>query len=99
LEATIFTALDLASDLYEAYRQASPKLRRLLNQAFFEHIWVNDDGVHGAVLTEHAAALIGPTLVEDAERVLPPPAPVFSSAGSNENRLVPRQDSNLRHTV
>jgi DNA invertase Pin-like site-specific DNA recombinase len=36
--------LDLASDCYSVYQQAPDAVRRLFNQAFFERIYITDDG-------------------------------------------------------
>ncbi len=38
-------ALSLASNCYEGYKLGGPKERRLFNQAFFEKIYIKDDGV------------------------------------------------------
>jgi hypothetical protein len=36
---------DLARDCHAAYLAAEPHLRRLFNQAFFTHLYIDDDGV------------------------------------------------------
>jgi hypothetical protein len=36
---------DLARDCHAAYPAAEPHLRRLFNQAFFTHLYIDDDGV------------------------------------------------------
>ena len=46
IEANLATALDLARDCHAAYLAAEPRLRRLFNQAFFTHLYIDDDGVH-----------------------------------------------------
>jgi len=45
IEANLATALDLARDCHAAYLVAEPRLRRLFNQAFFTHLYIDDDGV------------------------------------------------------
>lgn len=45
IEATLATALDLTRDCHAAYLVAEPRLRRLFNQAFFTHLYIDDDGV------------------------------------------------------
>jgi uncharacterized membrane-anchored protein YhcB (DUF1043 family) len=45
IEANLATALDLARDCHAAYLAAEPHLRRLFNQAFFTHLYIDDDGV------------------------------------------------------
>ncbi len=44
IEENLNVALELASDCLEAYRQASPTVRRLFNQAFFTQLLIDDDG-------------------------------------------------------
>jgi site-specific DNA recombinase len=45
IEANLARALDLARDCHAAYLTAAPQLRRLFNQAFFTHLYIDDDGV------------------------------------------------------
>jgi hypothetical protein len=52
-------ALDLASDCHRAYLQADDRTRRLLNQALFDMIYIDEDGVRAA-LTEPFKTLLGP---------------------------------------
>ena len=44
LETTLSQAMELAEHCYEAYRRAPDALRRRFNQAFFTHIYVDEDG-------------------------------------------------------
>ncbi|MDQ3153446.1 MAG: zinc ribbon domain-containing protein [Actinomycetota bacterium] len=46
IETNLATALDLARDCHAAYLAADPQLRRLFNQAFFTHLYIDDDGLH-----------------------------------------------------
>jgi site-specific DNA recombinase len=47
-ETTLKRSLELAETLAKAYREASPKTRRLMNQALFQRLIINpDDGVTG----------------------------------------------------
>ncbi|MGH4007735.1 MAG: recombinase family protein [Pseudonocardiaceae bacterium] len=46
IEANLARALDLARDCHAAYLAADPQLRRLFNQAFFTHLYIDDDGLH-----------------------------------------------------
>jgi hypothetical protein len=46
IEANLARALDLARDCHAAYMAAGPQLRRLFNQAFFSHLYIDDDGLH-----------------------------------------------------
>lgn len=45
VEHTITEALELATNLYEAYRQGDPQVRRLLNQFFFEKVLVGREEI------------------------------------------------------
>jgi hypothetical protein len=47
IEANLATALDLARDCHAAYPAADPQLRRLFDQAFFTHRYIDDAGAHG----------------------------------------------------
>jgi site-specific DNA recombinase len=62
VEESLTLALDLLSDCHEAYRRASDSVRRLYNQAFFEQIFISDEGI-SAVLAEPFRTLIGPEVV------------------------------------
>ncbi len=63
-EQAIRQALDLAEDMHGAYLRSPDHIRRLINQSWFEAIWVhNDPQPAGAKVTEHVAALIGNGLV------------------------------------
>jgi site-specific DNA recombinase len=57
IEQNLKIALDLASDCYRAYTQASDHDRRQFNQAFFTHIYVDQDEVR-ADLAEPFLTLI-----------------------------------------
>ncbi|MGH3904680.1 MAG: recombinase family protein [Pseudonocardiaceae bacterium] len=46
IEANLATALDLARDCHTAYLAAGPQVRRLFNQAFFTHLYIDDHGLH-----------------------------------------------------
>lgn len=50
LTSNLDVAIELANNCYEAYRRASDSLRRNFNQAFFSHIYVDqDDEVRGEI--------------------------------------------------
>lgn len=57
IERNLKVALDFASDCYGAYAQASDHVRRLFNQAFFTHIYV-DEGDVRAELAEPFRTLL-----------------------------------------
>lgn len=46
IEANLTRALDLAQDCHYAYLTASPHVRRLFNQAFFTHLYIDEEGIH-----------------------------------------------------
>jgi site-specific DNA recombinase len=58
LKAHADEAVVLATDCYTAYRDASDKQRRLMNQAFFKKVWVTEDGVVGWEYNEPFATLL-----------------------------------------
>jgi site-specific DNA recombinase len=62
LETNLRDALDLASDCYRAYLQAPDHVRRLFNQALFEQLYLDEDGVH-AELAEPFRTLLAPDLL------------------------------------
>ncbi|MGH4012985.1 MAG: recombinase family protein [Pseudonocardiaceae bacterium] len=45
IEANLATALDLARDCHAAYLAADSQVRRLFNQAFFTHLYIDDVGL------------------------------------------------------
>jgi hypothetical protein len=58
IEANLSRALDLAANCAEAYRLASPKVRRQFNQALFQRLLIADDEVERAEYAEPFASLI-----------------------------------------
>jgi hypothetical protein len=48
-----------------AYRLAGPRLRRLINEAFFEKLLLDDDGTVRAELAEPFASLLGDELAAE----------------------------------
>ncbi|MBE1874455.1 hypothetical protein [Myceligenerans pegani] len=57
IETNLTRALDLARDCYTAYAAAEPRLRRLFNQAFFTHLYIDEDGIHGEYAEPFATLL------------------------------------------
>ena len=66
VKVNLTRALDFASNCYQAYRRADDATRRLLNQAFFTRILVNDEGVT-AQLAEPLQTLLGPEVTRLAQ--------------------------------
>ena len=62
IEANLTKALDLARDCHAAYLTADPYLRRLFNQAFFTHLYIDDDGVRGELAEPFDVLLDGAVL-------------------------------------
>ena len=79
-------ALELAADYARAYTVADPQTRRLWNQAFFKRIYIWNDTVSGAELTDAYAGLLASDLARDLERLKTPVASF--GRGSIESRLV-----------
>jgi len=83
IAATLELALEILSeDLHEMYRRADDSIRRLINQAIFNALYVCDETITDAELAEPFAAL---RALHDAIRGLP------SSAGSLAERRQRRQ--------
>jgi site-specific DNA recombinase len=66
IEANLARALDLARGCHAAYLAADPQLRRLFNQAFFTHLYIDDDGLHSDY-TEPFDTLLDPDTLMLAE--------------------------------
>ena len=62
IERNVSRALDLAGDCYGAYRDADPPTRWLFNQAFFQKIFIGDDGTVTHELAEPFKILLDPGL-------------------------------------
>ena len=58
LERTIREAVARARNCHGAYTEAGPRVRRLINQAFFRKVWVKEDGVVAWELNEPFATLL-----------------------------------------
>lgn len=65
VQANLKLALDLAADCHQAYLRGSDQVRRLLNHAFFEAIYVDEDDVT-ARLAEPFHMLLGPEVTDAA---------------------------------
>ncbi|GFG50184.1 recombinase [Mycolicibacterium agri] len=64
-ETCLRVALDYATHCYKAYMRAAPQERRLLNQAFFTHIYVHEDDVQ-TELAEPFKTLLGNEMADAA---------------------------------
>lgn len=70
IEDNLENALRLAENCQAAYQLAGPQVRRLLNQAFFDKLLVDDDGTVRSELAEPFAVLLGEALAARAEAML-----------------------------
>ncbi len=79
IEETLDRALRLGQNCHHAYTAARPHVRRLMNQAFFEHLYISDEDTVRSDLAEPFAILLGDELTAEAEAALaqtaknPPP--------------------------
>jgi hypothetical protein len=64
IERNLDQALTLVADCLRAYEQAPAELRRIYNQAFFERIWIGEEGVEGVDLNLPFAHLLAHDLTE-----------------------------------
>jgi site-specific DNA recombinase len=109
IQDTLEKALQFALDCQLAYRLAGPKLRRQFNQAFFEKIFLDDDGAVRSELAEPFAVLLGEELAAEAEAHLatgsPPQQTEAAAPEQDGGGNGPDQDGNpgaglkLRHLV
>ena len=79
-------ALDLIEDCQAAYRQATDLVRRLMNQAFFVRLLVDDNGVRGE-LAEPFATLVSLVAVQGPQRnpLTGPSGPVLREGDPETN--------------
>ena len=90
--ATVDIALELAADCEAMYRSASPKVRRMFNRVFFEHLVVIDDRVVAGNLKQPFAALLAhdtATAIETAEKESEENPGLLYARGSRDNVLAP----------
>jgi len=87
-ERNLAIALGLAVRFQQAYQLAKAPVRRQLNQAVFEALHVDVDGISGATLTEPFGQLLGEDIADAAARYLTNPDPPEEGRGSKENKLV-----------
>jgi site-specific DNA recombinase len=89
IEHTLNMALSFIGRCDEVYRQGSPRVRRLANQALFEKLLINGDEVVGAVLKEPWATLVVRDFGSSLERQTENPGPDFLGRGLRMTELVP----------
>ncbi|MEX1009033.1 MAG: zinc ribbon domain-containing protein [Acidimicrobiia bacterium] len=87
IETNIHAALGLATHFEKAYRRAKPTTRRHMNQAVFEAVHVDVEGVVYARLAEPFAQLLADDLMDRLEHELKNPAPVQQDRGSRKRAL------------
>lgn len=68
LAATIEACLTLLERCVETYRNASPAVRRQMNQALFERFFITEDGVAEATLADPFRILLDPSFVVSRRR-------------------------------
>jgi hypothetical protein len=87
IETTLEHALGLGQDCHRTYLAAKPKVRRRMNQAFFERLYISDDETVTSELAEPFAILLGDHLTTEVEAALaaeaknPPPEAGLAGAG------------------
>jgi site-specific DNA recombinase len=79
IEDTLDHALQLGQNCHHAYLAARPHVRRLMNQAFFQALYISDDDSTRSNVAEPFAILLGDELTREAEAAIaqeaknPPP--------------------------
>jgi site-specific DNA recombinase len=89
IEHTLNMALSFIGRCDEVYRQGSPRVRRLANQALFEKLLIHGDEVVGAVLKEPWATLVTRDFESSQEPQPEDPGPDFLGRGLRMTSLVP----------
>ncbi|MGQ0431571.1 MAG: hypothetical protein ACT452_04085 [Microthrixaceae bacterium] len=84
IERNLDLALSLVRDCQSLYRAANPETRRQLNQALFEALSVDVDGVKYRRLAQPFAQLLDDDLFARLEREMKNPTSVASGQGSKE---------------
>jgi DNA invertase Pin-like site-specific DNA recombinase len=89
VEANLTYALGLVSDCEQAYRRGGPRVRRSYNQAFFEAIYVDAEGVASTRLASPFNRVLAPEVVENvSDKKNPDPR---TGQGLSKNDLVGRK--------
>jgi site-specific DNA recombinase len=70
VEVLALRAVALAKDAQAAYMAAPPMLRRTMNQVYFKKLFVTDDEITAATLTDEYAELLADGLVDEIEQEL-----------------------------
>jgi hypothetical protein len=70
IQDTLDRALKLGQNCHHAYLAAHPHVRRLINKAFFQALYISDDDTIRSELAEPFAILLGDELTQEAEAAL-----------------------------
>ena len=102
IEANLDKALAIAGDCQAVYREAGPRIRRLMNQAFFTRIYIDLDGSARGQLAPPFALLLNEDLLSSrakpqrrSRKAVPATRHarvrplVFQGSGSTQKLLVP----------
>jgi site-specific DNA recombinase len=88
IERNLQAALGLAQHFGTAYARANEQTKRHMNQAVFEAVYVDVDGVTCARLADPFVELLAEDLMSRLDRELKHPAPMSSAQGVKESTLV-----------
>jgi hypothetical protein len=88
IEDNVNTALALLKRIHDVYREAPNSTRRYLDQAVFEAVYVDEDGISGHRLAEPFADFLADDLVSRLELEVTNPDPSSQGRGSNKSHLV-----------
>lgn len=88
IETNLQVALGLALRFDEAYRQAKPTIKRRLNQAVFEELRLDTEGVTYTRLADPFAQLLAEDLLAELDAELENPGTISGGRGSNKDLLV-----------
>lgn len=89
MERNLELAMELLENCFEAYRRAPDDLRRRFNQAFFEKIYVDEDGDALGALAEPFSTILENRVGLRALDSKEPRALISQAQGSQERHLVP----------
>ncbi len=107
LEELASTALALAGNAAEAYEQATPLVRRPINQAIFTRLLVTEDGVESAIMARPFSDLYSEAFIEELEQATaklrgskrPTPGDFRRPGVGMTKQWRARRDSNSRPSV
>ena len=89
IDRNLELAMELIESCYEAYRRAPDDMRRRFNQAFFEKIYIDEEGEPSGELAAPFSVILGDRVGLRLPGNKEPRDPISQAQGSQERHLVP----------